>query len=201
MVIEVEALKRSPKLHRVVMMILLFRITSEMYFTRARRKLLIIDELKQQLGTETDNTVSLIIEEAARRARKYGGALGTATQLLDDYYESPTLLTAFNLSDTIFVMRQRKEAVELLSRSGRLSVDEHKKRIIQSLRLEEGAYAEVYVFTTMGEGVFRIIVDPATLLLFSNRHEDNGPLDEKRARGLSLDEAIEEVLRERGVIA
>lgn len=198
-VIEVEALKRSPQLHRVVMMILLFRITSEMYFTRARRKLLIIDELKQQLGNDADSVVALILEEAARRARKYGGALGTATQQLEDYYESPALLTAFNLSDAIFVMRQRKEAVELLSRSGRLSIDEHKKRIIQSLRLEAGAYSEVYAFTTMGEGVLRIIIDPATLLLFSNRHEDNGPLDEKRARGLSIDEAIDELLRERGV--
>ncbi len=199
-VIEVEALKRSPQLHRVVMMILLFRITSEMYFTRNRRKLLIIDELKQQLGNENDNVVTLIIEEAARRARKYGGALGTATQQLDDYYESPALLTAFNLSDAIFVMRQRKESVELLSRSGRLSIDEHKKRVLQSLRLEKGAYAEVYAFTTMGEGVLRSIIDPYTLLLFSNRYEDNAPLDEKMAKGMSIDEAIEAVLRERGEI-
>ncbi|MDX9943311.1 MAG: type IV secretion system protein TraC [Azonexus sp.] len=199
-VIEVEALKRSPQLHRVVMMILLFRITSEMYFTRNKRKLLIIDELKQQLGNDNDKVVELIIEEAARRARKYGGALGTATQMLDDYYESPALTAAFNLSDAIFILRQRKEAIELLSKTGRLSVDEHKKRLLQTLRLEEGAYSEVYAFTTMGEGVLRVIIDPATLLLFSNRHEDNAPLDEKVARGLSIDEAIEELLRERGVI-
>lgn len=199
-VIEVEALKRSPQLHRVVMMILLFRITSEMYFTRNKRKLLIIDELKQQLGADNDMVVELIIEEAARRARKYGGALGTATQMLDDYYESPALTAAFNLSDTVFILRQRKEAIELLSKTGRLSVDEHKKRVLQTLRLEEGAYSEVYAFTTMGEGVLRVIIDPATLLMFSNRHEDNAPLDEKIARGLTIDEAIEELLHERGVL-
>lgn len=199
-VIEVEALKRSPQLHRVVMMILLFRITSEMYFTRNKRKLLIIDELKQQLGSDEDSVIELIIEEAARRARKYGGSLGTATQMLDDYYESPALTAAFNLSDTIFVMRQRKEAIELLAKTNRLSVDEHKKRLLQTLRMEEGAYSEVYAFTTMGEGVLRVILDPATLLLFSNRHEDNAPLDEKMARGLSVDEAIEELLSERGLL-
>ena len=198
-VIEVEALKRSPQLHRVVMMILLFRITSEMYFTRNRRKLLMIDELKQQLGNEEDNVVTLIIEEAARRARKYGGALITATQQVDDYYESPALLTAFNLSDAIFIMRQRKESIELLARSGRLSIDEHKKRILQSLRLEKGAYAELYAFTTMGEGVLRSILDPHTLLLFSNRFEDNAPLDQKIAAGMSIDEAIESLLQERGI--
>ena len=200
-VIEVEALKRSPQLHRVVMMILLFRITSEMYFNRDMIKLLIIDELKQQLGTDEDSVVLIIVEEAARSARKYGGALGTATQMLDDYYASPALTAAFNLSDTIFILRQRKEAIDLLAKTGRLSVDEHKKRLLQPLRKEDGAYAEIYAFTAMGEGVLRSIIDPATLLLFSNRIEDNAPLDEKMARGLSIDEAIEELLQERGVLS
>lgn len=99
-------------------MSLLFRITSEMYFTRNRRKLLIIDELKQQLGTDEDSVLTLIIEEAARRARKYGGSLITATHQVEDYHESPALLTAFALSDAVFILRQRKESVELLARSG-----------------------------------------------------------------------------------
>ena len=47
----------------------------------------------------------------------------------------------------------------------------------------------------------RLILDPATLLTFSNRIEDNAPLDAKQQAGLSLDEAIAELLRERGVAA
>ena len=42
-------------------------------------------------------------------------------------------------------------------------------------------------------------VDPYTLLLFSNRHEDNMAIDLRRARGMSIDQAIADVLRERGV--
>lgn len=198
-VIEVEALKRNPALHRVALMILLFRITSAMYFTRDRRKLLIIDELKQQLGSDNDSVVKLIIEEAARRARKYGGGLITATHMVEDYHESPALLTAFTLSDAVFVLRQRKESVEMLAKSGKLSMDEHKKRLLQSLRLEKGAYSEIYAYTQMGEGVLRLIIDPWSLLMFSNRHEDNAPLDAKMARGLSVDQAIEELLHERGI--
>ena len=200
-VIEVESLKRSAALHRVVLMILLFRITSEMYFTRNNRKLLIIDELKQQLGSEDDSVVTRIIEEAARRARKYGGALVTATHQVEDYHASPALLTAFTLSDAVFILRQRKESVELLARSGKLAIDEQKKRLLQTLRLEKGAYAEMYAFTQMGEGILRLVLDPATLLTFSNRHEDNGPLDEYRAQGLSVADAVAAVLRDRGIEA
>jgi conjugal transfer ATP-binding protein TraC len=199
-IIESESLKRSPSLHRVVLMSLLFRITSEMYFTRNRRKLLIIDELKQQLGTDEDSVLTLIIEEAARRARKYGGSLITATHQVEDYHESPALLTAFALSDAVFILRQRKESVELLARSGKLSMDEHKKRVLQSLRLEKGSYAEIYAYTQMGEGVIRSILDPYTLLMFSNRMEDNAPIDALRAQGMELDDALHSVLRERGVI-
>ena len=43
-------LKRRPDLHAVVNILLLHQITGEMYLTRNRRKVLFIDELKQQLG-------------------------------------------------------------------------------------------------------------------------------------------------------
>jgi conjugal transfer ATP-binding protein TraC len=199
-VIEAESLKRSPSLHRVVLMSLLFRITSEMYFTRNRRKLLMIDELKQQLGDDDDPVLARIIEEAARRARKYGGSLVTATHQVEDYHASPALLTAFTLSDAVFLLRQRKESVELLARSGKLSLDEHKKRVLQSLRLEKGAFAEIYAFTQMGEGVMRSILDPHTLLMFSNRIEDNAPIDELTAKGMELDDAMDTILRDRGIL-
>ena len=43
-----------------------------------------------------------------------------------------------------------------------------------------------------------MILDPATHLLFSNKLEDNAPIDELRAQGLGIDEAIAELLRRRG---
>jgi len=198
LVIELESLKRSPALHRVIMMVLLFRITSEMYFNRNRKKLLIIDELKQQLGNAGDSTLVLIIEEAARRARKYGGSLITATHMVEDYHASDALHTAFALSDYIIVLRQRRESIEKLAQEGKLHMDEGRKRLLSSLRMEKGAYAEAYLYSTMGEGIVRLIIDPFSLLMFSNRHEDNAPIDELRAQGHSLDEAIEILLERRG---
>ena len=204
MVIENEELKRAPDLHAVVNMILLYQITQDMYLSRERgdhrKKLLMIDELMQQLGEigADDPVKARVVEEAARRARKYGGSLITATQGADDYYSSKQMETAFQFSDWVFLLRQRKESVELLDRGGRMVMDDSKKRLLNSLRTEPGVFSEIYLYSPMGEGVARLILDPHTLLLFSNSHADNQAIDQRRARGMSIDQAIEDVLRERG---
>ncbi len=203
MVIENEELKRAPDLHAVVNMILLYQITQDMYLSRERgdhrKKLLMIDELMQQLGEigADDPVKARVVEEAARRARKYGGSLITATQGADDYYSSKQMETAFQFADWVFLMRQKKESIELLGRSGRIVMDDAKKRLLTSLRTEPGVFSELYIYSPMGEGIGRLILDPHTLLLFSNRHEDNQAIDQRRARGMSIDQAIDEVLRER----
>ena len=199
-VIENEELKRRPDLHAVVNILLLHQITAEMYLTRNRRKVLFIDELKQQLGDigADDPVKAAVVEEAARRARKYGGSLGTATQSADDYYGSAQMEAAFNCSDWVFLLRQKPESIEMLDRKGRLSMDEPKKRLLNSLRTEPGVFSELYISSPVGEGVARNILDPATHLLFSNKLEDNAPIDELRAQGYSIDDAIAELLRRRG---
>lgn len=199
-VIENEELKRKPDLHTVVNILLMYQITGEMYLTRNRKKVLFIDELKQQLGDvgADDPVKAAVVEEAARRARKYGGALGTATQSADDYYGSAQMEAAFNCSDWVFLLRQKRESIEMLDRKGRLTMDEAKKRLLNSLRTEPGVFSELYISSPVGEGVARNILDPATHLLFSNKLEDNAPIDELRAQGYSIDDAITELLRRRG---
>jgi conjugal transfer ATP-binding protein TraC len=199
-VIENEELKRKPDLHAVVNILLLYQITGDMYLTRDRKKVLFIDELKQQLGDigADDPVKAAVVEEAARRARKYGGSLITATQSADDYYGSAQMEAALNCSDWTFLLRQKAESIELLGRNGRIGMDESKKRLLQSLRTEPGVFSECYISSPVGEGVARNILDPFSHLLFSNKLDDNAPLDELRAHGYSIDDAITELLRRRG---
>lgn len=199
-VIENEELKRKPDLHSVTNILLFYQITREMYLTRDRKKVWFIDELKQQLGdaNSNDTLMASSIEEAARRARKYGGALVTATQSGDDYYESTQMEAALKCSDWTVLLRQKPESIELLVRNGRISADEAKKRLLQSLRKEEGVFSECYVSSPIGEGVARIVLDPFSHLLFSNKLGDNAPLDDLRRAGHSIDDAITELLRRRG---
>ena len=200
-VIENEELKRKPELHAVVNILLMYQITGRMYLDRSRKKVLMIDELKQQLGDigSDDPVKAAVVEEAARRARKYGGSLVTATQSGDDYFGSKQMEAALSCSDWLFMLRQKPESIELLARQGKISMDEGKKRLLQSLRMEKGVFSEVYISSPVGEGVARVVLDPYTQLLFSNTLEDNRPLDQMRAQGMSIDEAIMELLRQRGV--
>ena len=199
-VIENEELKRKPDLHSVTNILIFYQITREMYLTRDRKKVWFIDELKQQLGDagNNDSLMAASVEEAARRARKYGGALVTATQSGDDYYSSTQMEAALNCTDWMFLLRQKPESIELLVRNGRITADEAKKRLLMSLRKEEGVFAECYVTSPVGEGVARIVLDPFSHLLFSNKLDDNAPLDELRRAGYSIDDAITELLRRRG---
>ncbi|MCK6431590.1 MAG: type IV secretion system protein TraC [Aquabacterium sp.] len=207
LVIENEELKRSPELNTVVNMILLYQITQDMYLSRERgdhrKKILMIDELMQQLGegSADDSVKARVIEEAARRARKYGGSLITATQGADDYYSSKQMEAAFQFSDWVFLLRQKPESIDLLDSRRRIAMDDYKKRLLKSLRTEAGAFSELYVFSPIGEGVGRLILDPYTLLMFSNKAEDNAAIDARRKAGMSIDDAIADVLQERGLIS
>jgi len=199
-VIENEELKRKPDLHSVANILMFYQITREMYLTRDRKKVWFIDELKQQLGdsSSNDSIMAASVEEAARRARKYGGSLVTATQSGDDYYSSSQMEAALNCTDWMFLLRQKPESIELLVRNGRITADESKKRLLMSLRKEEGVFSECYISSPVGEGVARIVLDPFSHLLFSNKLDDNAPLDELRSAGYSIDDAITELLRRRG---
>ena len=87
----------------------------------------------------------------------------------------------------------------MMDKLGQLTMDDAMKRMLQSLRTEHGAFSEVYVHSPAGNGIGRLIVDPYSLLLFSSRAEDFGAINAKRAQGLSVSEAIDAVLRERGL--
>jgi len=194
-VLELEELKAKKDLQSVVLLIVMYRITREMYFSRERKKIVIIDEAWDLMH---GGSTAEFIEAGYRRARKYKGSFMSATQGIDDYYKNPAATAALNNSDWVFLLRQKKESIEMLDKLGRLSMDEGMKRMLQSLRTEHGAYSEIFVSSPIGAGIGRLVVDPYSLLLYSSKAEDVAAIDHKRAQGLTLPAAIESVLDERG---
>ena len=194
-VLELEELKAKKDLQTVVLLIVMYRITREMYFTRDRKKIVIIDEAWDLLS---GGATAEFIEAGYRRARKYKGAFMSATQGVDDYYRNPAAKAALDNSDWMFLLRQKPESIEMMDKLGQLTMDDAMKRLLQSLRTEHGAYSEVFIHSPAGNGVGRLIVDPYSLLLFSSRAEDFSAINAKRAEGLSVSQAIDTVLAERG---
>jgi conjugal transfer ATP-binding protein TraC len=194
-VLELEELKAKKDLQTVVLLIVMYRITREMYFSRDRKKIVIIDEAWDLLS---GGATAEFIEAGYRRARKYKGAFMSATQGVDDYYRNPAAKAALDNSDWMFLLRQKPESIEMLDKLGQLTMDDSMKRLLQSLRTEHGAFSEVFIHGPAGNGIGRLIVDPYSLLLYSSRAEDFSAINAKRQRGLSVSEAIDAVLQERG---
>lgn len=193
-VLELEELKSKKDLQSVVMQLIMYRITQEMYRDRSRRKLVIIDESWDLMGTGTSGS---FIEAGYRRARKYGGAFGTITQSVDDYYKNEATKAAINNADWLFLLRQKPENIERLGKEGKLSLDEWLKRQLTSVSTEHGHFSEIYIHSPMGSGLGRLLLDPFSMLVYSTRAEDYEAIKRLREQGLSVSEAIERLVIER----
>jgi conjugal transfer ATP-binding protein TraC len=193
-VLELEELKSKKDLQSVVMQLIMYRITQEMYRDRSRRKLVIIDESWDLMGSGSSGS---FIEAGYRRARKYGGAFGTITQSVDDYYKNEATKAAINNADWLFLLRQKAENIERLGKEGKLSLDEWLKRQLGSVSTEHGHFSEIYIHSPMGSGLGRLLLDPFSMLVYSTRAEDYEAIKGLREQGLSVAEAIELLVAQR----
>jgi conjugal transfer ATP-binding protein TraC len=194
-VLELEELKSRKDLQALVLEIIMYRITQEMYLDRSRRKLVIIDEAWDLMGS---NTSASFIEAGYRRARKYRGSFGMVTQSVDDFYKNAAAKAAIDNADWLFLLRQKSESIDRLEKEGKLRVDEYLRRILNSVSTEHGMYSEIYVSNPTGSGIGRLLLDPFTMLLYSTRAEDFEAIRSYQAQGLDIVRAIERVLQDRG---
>ena len=195
-VLELEELKSKKDLQAVVMQLMMYRITQEMYLDRSKRKLVIIDEAWDLMSSASSAS---FIEAGYRRARKYGGSFGTITQSVEDYYKSEATKAAIQNADWLFLLRQKPESIERLGKEGKLHIDEWMKRQLSSVSTEGGAYSEVFVHGPMGSGVGRLILDPFSMLLYSTTAEDFQAIKRLTDQGMSVADAIELIMKQRGV--
>jgi conjugal transfer ATP-binding protein TraC len=201
MVFEMQELDTNPHLKAVVQLILLYQITQEMLAERHRQKLFIMDEAKEALAGNgpDDEAQAQFLDKLYVRVRKYYGSAITATQDVAHYFRSAYGKSIWNQSAFILLGRQSENSIEAIGNGDAIKLDENLKRLLTSIGGGSGHFKEWYVHSGLYRGVMRLVINPSTLLLFSNRAEDNVPLDERLAGGMSVSEAIDDVLRERGI--
>ena len=86
------------------------------------------------------------------------------------------------------------------TKSDKLVLDEHTKKMLLSVKTVGGSYAEVFVHAgQLGTGIGRIIFDPYNLLMVSSKAEDFEAVRHYRKLGFSPQESLEAVLADRGV--
>ncbi len=196
-VLELEELKSRKDLQAVALLILMYRITQEMYLApRDQEKIVIMDEAWDLL---TGGKTAAFIEAGYRRARKYGGAFLTGTQGINDYYRSPASQAALENADWLFMLRQKQESIAKLEE--KLAFTPHMAHLVSSLRTEQGSFSEVFISCGQaGYGVGMLLLDPYSQLMGSANARDFSEVNAKRAQGLSMADAIDAVLSDRGAL-
>ncbi|MEM9838010.1 MAG: type IV secretion system protein TraC [Pseudomonadota bacterium] len=187
-VFEMKDLDGKPELRAVVMLALMFLINQMMIKDRRLKKALVIDEAWALLGK---GAAGDFIAGFARRCRKYGGAIITGTQGIDDYYRTEGAQAAFENADWAVVLKLKPEAIAQVKKSERLAVDDTTADIIRSLTVSAGEYSEMLIMGPHGKHVGRLVLDPFSATLFSSDAEVFAKLEALRQQGLTTAEAVE----------
>ena len=188
-VFELAELKGRGDVQAAVLMLVVFLATQRMYHgPRTRAKAIVIDEAWDLLSGEDSKA---FLEGAARRARKYRGALVTGTQSVNDYYANPAARAAWENSDWVIFLAQKDESVELLKSEKRIHCDPGMERALKSLTTADGRYAELVLHGPDGWRVARRVLDAWSVALFSSRGPAFAAVERLKAEGLTTVEAID----------
>lgn len=189
-VFEMAELKDKKDLQSIVLLVLMFVISKQMYYgDRKKKTALVIDEAWDLL--QGGGAVGDFIEGYARRCRKYGGTLITGTQSVDDYYKNPGTIAALNNSDWVCLLSQKPEAIESLKNGRKVIMDETKEELLKSLKMSSKQYSEIMITNSDGYFIGRLILDPFSLAMYSSKAEDVSKIKDLQEQGKSLAEAIE----------
>lgn len=191
-VLELQELKASPDLQRIVLLTLMYQISDAMYWgDRKQYKSCIIDEAWDLLGGDQEGAAKFI-EVGYRTARKYNGNFVTIVQSINDYFKSPASIAAFENSDYRIILGQAHESIDQLKKSERLNIDPFTEHLLKSLRKTD-EYSECVIKSPSGMTVHRIIFDPYSRILYSSKGDEYESVKQLEKDGLSLKEAINKV--------
>lgn len=196
-VLELDELQGRKHLRQVVLLQLIYQIQQEVFLgDRDRKKIVIVDEAWDLLK---EGEVSVFMEHAYRKFRKYGGSVIIATQSVNDLYENEVGRAISENSASMYLLGQTPETVESVKRSGRLSLSEGGFQMLKTVHTVQGVYSEIFVKAKSGWGIGRLIVGEFQKLLYSTRAEDVMAIQRYVDRQNSIPEAIRLVLADRGI--
>ncbi|QYE33136.1 type IV secretion system protein TraC (plasmid) [Polymorphobacter sp. PAMC 29334] len=190
-VFELSDLSTREELRAVVLTTIMFMTTQMMTCTpRSVKKMLLIDEAWQMLkgGSTAD-----FVEAYARTCRKYGGALCTATQSVNDYYKSPGAQAALENSDWMLVLQQKPETIADFKKHDRLEMDAATETMIRSLKRNGSEYSEVFIKGPEMRALGRLVLDPFSATAYSSSPATYARIEALMARGMTVDAAVEAV--------
>lgn len=194
-VLELDELQGRKHLRQVVLLQLIYQIQQEVFLgERDRKKVVIVDEAWDLLK---EGEVSVFMEHAYRKFRKYGGSVIIATQSINDLYENAVGRAIAENSASMYLLGQTEETVESVKRSGRLALSEGGFHLLRTVHTIQGVYSEIFIKAKTGMGVGRLIVGEFQKLLYSTDPVDVNAIAQFTKQGMGIVDAIKAVMHSR----
>lgn len=192
-VLELEELRQDSALQAVVMQLMMFQVTRDMYLSDRRLpKLLVIDEAWDLMaGLKTGR----FIETAFRRIRKYNGIAGVITQSFEDFEKSPAARATIENAAWQFILAQRPESIDHAVTHKRISSDESTVKMIKTVRSGAG-FSEIYIRSETGSGIYRFVTDPYTYFMYTTKPSDLAAIANLQDAGRTLEQAVDELAQQ-----
>lgn len=201
-VLELDGLDKTPRLQAVVLFMLMVQISHALYEEfkddRSIKRLVIIDEAWDLLGNSP--AVTAFMEKAFRRVRKYNGAGVIVTQSIKDLQKSEAAKAIAENAANSLILMQKESTISEAEENNLMSLPPAAYRLLKRVTTERGHYSEVFFNSNVGMGIGRLIVDPMRVMMFSTNPNDNKAIDDQINMGLSPEDAMMEVVKQRGML-
>lgn len=189
-VFEFEEIKNDSGLLSVMLQVIMMQIFLQVLCGDRKTKfVLIVDEAWMILSHS-----ARFLSELARTVRKYNGSLITCVQNFSDLQGTPERRAILENSTWTLLLKQDEKGLSAFKES---EAFKDIVPLIESVSLSPGKYAEVLFCATDITVVGRLCLDPYSQGLFSTDASDFKYLQEAKALGLSKDEAVERLAKEK----
>ncbi|MCP5363374.1 MAG: TraC family protein [Rickettsiaceae bacterium] len=201
-VIETDHLRNFPDLMAVVTQIMMTHINNKMAKGKTDKpSLLVFDEITKTLENPTAlKFVSAVI----RIVRKYKTSVVLASQLITDFHDlGKEAMSIFAGADFKLIMKQNPDTLTTMRSLPLFQSyvkDDERMRRMGSIESKKGEYGEFALWAPGINGdICQLRIDPFTLLLMTTNPTEKELIKNHRESGLSLAEAINTILAERGL--
>ena len=186
-VFEFEEIKNDPKLLSIVLQILLMEVTNQ-FLTGNRETpfMIIVDEAWMLLDFAASFFAAFV-----RTVRKYGGSLVICVQNFMDLHKSQEHKTILENSTWTILLKQDEKGLGAFKES---EAFKDMIPLIKSISLSPNKYAELMLYTTGVTVIGRLVLDDYANALYSTNPADFNFLRNKMKQGITLDEAIEQLV-------
>ena len=190
-VVELEELKERKDLQSVVVQMVIVHITNQMFLgDRLTPFMITFDEAWDMLrGAQS----GVFVETLARRLRKYNGSLVVGTQSVNDFYQTPGALAAYENSDWQCLLSQKPESIAVLKEKKRIDLNDTMEKQLLSVHTKSGHYAECMIVGSHGYAITRLVLDPFSNILYSTKASEYAAVKKRVDQGISMEEAVDEV--------